>query len=76
MGGAHSTNEWKIYSFRIMVGKPERNPRRRNDQDIAIDLSEIVFDGMDWSDLAETGDNWRPLPTTEPMDSRERLEFF
>jgi hypothetical protein len=53
-------------AYRILVGKPEgkrplRRPRRRWANNIKIDLREIVWDGMDWIDLAQDRDQWRAL---------------
>jgi hypothetical protein len=31
---------------------------------IKIDLGEIEWDGMDWIDLAQDGDQWRALVNT------------
>jgi hypothetical protein len=30
-----------------------------------MDLREIGWDGMDWNDLAQNGDQWRSLVNTE-----------
>jgi hypothetical protein len=43
--------------YRILAGKPQGKrplgrPRRRWDGNINMDLREIVWDGMDWLDLA------------------------
>jgi hypothetical protein len=48
----------KRKAYRILVGKPEGKrplgrPRRRYVDNIEIDLREIEWDGMDWTDLAE-----------------------
>jgi hypothetical protein len=47
--------------FCILVGKPEGKrplgrPRRRWVDNIKMDLREIVWDGMDWIDLAQDRD--------------------
>jgi hypothetical protein len=43
--------------YRILVGKPEGNrqlgrPRRRQKDNIKIDLQEVGWGGMDWIELA------------------------
>jgi hypothetical protein len=48
------------------VGKPEvkrplGRPRRRWVDNIKIDLREIGWGGMSWTDLAEDRDQWRAL---------------
>jgi hypothetical protein len=48
------------------VGKPEEKrplgrPRRRWVDNIKTDLRKIGWDGMDWIDLAQDMDQWRPL---------------
>jgi len=50
----------------ILVGKhegtrPLGRPRRRWDDNIKIDLREIVWEGVDWSHLAQNRDQWRAL---------------
>jgi hypothetical protein len=56
-------------SYRILVGKPEEKrplgrPRRRWMDNIKIDLREIVWDDVDWIDLAQDRDQWRALVNT------------
>jgi hypothetical protein len=60
----------KRNACRIFVGKPEgKRPlgrRRRNWVDnIKIDLREIGWNGIDWSDLAQDRNQWRALVNTE-----------
>jgi hypothetical protein len=55
--------------WEILVGKPEGKrplgrPRRRWVDNIKIDLREIVWDGVDWIDLAQDRDQWRALVNT------------
>jgi hypothetical protein len=55
--------------YRILVGKPEGKrplgrPRRRWVDNIKMDLREIGWDGTDWIDLAQDGDQWRALVNT------------
>jgi hypothetical protein len=56
-------------AYRILVGTPEGNrplgrPRRRWVDNIKIDLREIAWDGVDWIDMAQEMDQWRPLVNT------------
>jgi hypothetical protein len=56
-------------AYRILVGEPEGKrplgrPRRRWVDNIKIDLREIAWVGMDWSDLAQDRDQWRALVNT------------
>jgi hypothetical protein len=59
---------------RILVGKPEGKrplgrPKRRWVANIKIDLREIGWDGIDWTELAQDNDQWRALVNTV-MDLR------
>jgi hypothetical protein len=59
----------KKNAFRILMGKPEgKRPlirtRRRWVDNIKMDLREIVWDGMDWIDVALDRDQWRALVNT------------
>jgi hypothetical protein len=56
----------KRNAYRISVGKPEGKrqlgrPSRRWVDNTKTDLSEIVWDGRDWIDLAQDRDQWRAL---------------
>jgi hypothetical protein len=69
MGRACSTNGEKRNAWRILVGKPEvKTPlgrqRRRWLDNIKIDLREIVWNCMDWINLAQDRDQWRALVNT------------
>jgi hypothetical protein len=51
---------------RVLVGNPEgkrtlRRPTRRWKDNIKIDLQEMRWRGMDWTDLAQDRDRWRAL---------------
>jgi hypothetical protein len=51
----------KRNAYRILVGKPEGRrplgrPKRRWVDNIKMDLREVVWDGMDWTDLAQDRD--------------------
>jgi hypothetical protein len=66
---ACSTNGEKRNAYRILVGKPQVNkplgrPRRRWVDNIKMDLREIGWDGMHWTDLAQVRDQWRALVNT------------
>jgi hypothetical protein len=59
----------KRNKYRILVGKPEGKrplgrPRRRLVDSIKMDLTEIVWDGMDWIDLVQDRDQWKALMNT------------
>jgi hypothetical protein len=56
----------KRNAYRVLVGKPEGkrplgSPRRRWVDNIYIDLREIGWDSMDWTDLAQGRNKWRLL---------------
>jgi hypothetical protein len=64
MGRARSTNGKNWNAYRIFVGKPEGErplgrPRRSWLDNIKMDLREIVWDGMNWIDLAQDRDQWK-----------------
>ena len=51
--------------YRVLVGKPEGKgplgrPRRRWN-DIIMGLQEVGYGGMDWIELVQDRDRWRPL---------------
>jgi len=52
--------------YRVLVGKPEGKrrlgrPRRRWQDNIAMDLQEVGCGGMDWIELAQDRDWWQAL---------------
>jgi hypothetical protein len=56
-------------AYRILVGKPEGKrplgrPKRRWVNNIKIYLREIGWNGMDWINLDQNGDQWRALVNT------------
>jgi hypothetical protein len=56
-------------AYRILVGKPGgKRPlgrrRRRCMDNIKIDIRDIRWDGMDWIDVAQDGDQWRAFVNT------------
>jgi hypothetical protein len=56
-------------AYRILVGKPELKrpqgrPRRRWEDNIRMDLTEIGWGGMDRIDLAQDTNQWRALVNT------------
>jgi hypothetical protein len=59
----------KRNAYRILVGKPEGKrllgrPRRKWVDNIKMDFREIVWDVMDWNDLAQDRDRWKALVNT------------
>jgi hypothetical protein len=53
-------------AYRNLVGRPEGRrplgrPRRRWEDNIKIDLQEVVWEGMDWIDMAQDRERWRAL---------------
>jgi hypothetical protein len=53
-------------AYRILVGKPEAKrplgrPKRRWVDNVKMDLREIGWDGMVWTDLANDRNQWRAL---------------
>jgi hypothetical protein len=58
-----------IFPHRILVGEPEGRrslgrPGRRWENNIKVDLRQMGWGGMDWIDLAQDSDKWRPLVKT------------
>jgi hypothetical protein len=56
----------KRNAYRILLGKPEGRRRvgssiRRWVHNIKMDLREIGWDGMDWSDLGQDCNQWKAL---------------
>jgi hypothetical protein len=52
-----------------LVGKPEGKrplgrPRHRWEENIRMDLTEIVWNVLDWSHLAQARDQWRVVVNT------------
>jgi hypothetical protein len=66
----HVARMWaKRNACMILVVKPEGKrplgrPRRRWVYNIKMDLREIMWDGMDWIDLAQDRDRWKALVNT------------
>ena len=53
-------------SYSVLVGKPEGRrplgrPGRRWEDNIKMDIREMVWEGMDWIDVAEDRDRWRAV---------------
>jgi hypothetical protein len=53
----------------IFVGKPEgktplEGPKRRWEDNIRMDIREIGWEGVDWTNLAQYRDQWRVLVNT------------
>jgi hypothetical protein len=54
MGRACGKNGAKRNVYRILVGKPDgKRPLGRQRQRVKMDLREIRWDGMDWTDMAQ-----------------------
>jgi hypothetical protein len=56
-------------AYKIVVGKPEGKrplgrPRRRWEDNIIMDLTEIMWEVLDWMHLALDRDQWRALLNT------------
>jgi hypothetical protein len=54
---------------KVLVGKPEgkrplTRPRRRWEENIRMDLSEVRWEGVDWMHLAQSRDQWRAVVNT------------
>jgi hypothetical protein len=61
-----STNWGEEDAYRILVGysegkRPLGRPRHRWVDNIKMDLREIGWDGMNWTDMAQDRDQWRVL---------------
>jgi hypothetical protein len=59
----------KRNAYRILVRKPEvkrplGRPRRRQVNNIKMDVTEIGWDGVDWIDQAQDKNQWRALVNT------------
>jgi hypothetical protein len=59
----------KRNAYRILMGKPEvkrllGRPGRMLEDNIKVDLKEIGWGGMDWTDLAQDREQWRALVNT------------
>jgi hypothetical protein len=57
----------KRSGYSTLVGKPERRRplgRLRCEDNIKIDIREMGWGGMDWTDLAQDRDQWRALVNT------------
>jgi hypothetical protein len=66
MGRTCSTNGEKRNAYKILVGSPEGRrplgrPRLRWVNNIKMNLGDIGWDGRDWIDLAQDGDQWKAL---------------
>jgi hypothetical protein len=69
MSRACSTNGEKRNTYRILMEKPEgKRPLGRSIyrwvDNIKMDLREIGWGGVDWSDLAQDSDQWKVLVNT------------
>jgi hypothetical protein len=53
-------------AYRILVGRPEGRrslgrARRRWEDNIKMDLQDVGWGGMDWTELAQDRDRWRAV---------------
>jgi hypothetical protein len=53
-------------SYKVLVGEPEmkrslRRPRHRRENNIRIYLLDMVWEDVDWVNLAQDRDQWRAL---------------
>jgi hypothetical protein len=74
MGRACSSDGAGRGVHRVLVGKPEgKRPlgryRRRWEDNINVDLHEVGWGGMDWTELAQNRDRWR-APMNAVMNLR------
>jgi hypothetical protein len=56
-------------AYRVLVGRPEGKrplgrPRRRKEDNIKMDLTEIGIDGVNWIRLAQDRVQWRAFVNT------------
>jgi hypothetical protein len=63
--GTHGRGE----VYKVLVGRPEgkrplRKPKRRWENGIRMDLSEIGWGSVEWMQLAQDRDRWRALVNT------------
>ena len=66
MGGTRSTYEEEERCIQGLVGKsagtrPLRSPRRRWEDNIKMGFQEVVWWGMDWTDLVQIMERWRSV---------------
>jgi hypothetical protein len=66
MGKACNMNRERRNAYRIFVGNPEgkrplQRQRHRWVGNIKMDIREIGWGGMDWTELAQDRDQWRTL---------------
>jgi hypothetical protein len=55
--------------YKVLIGKPEGKrplgrPRRKREDGIRIDLREIDWRSVEWTQLAQDRDRWRGLVNT------------
>jgi hypothetical protein len=60
MRGMHTWHWWESQRERYYQEKP----RRGMVDNIKLDLRDIGWGGMDWTDLAQDSDQWRTLVNT------------
>jgi hypothetical protein len=65
MGGTRSTCGKKA-AYSVLVGKPKGErplgkTRRRWQENSKLDLEEVKWGGLDWTDLSQDRDRWRAV---------------
>jgi hypothetical protein len=63
-GMEEKRNAYRISAEKLEGKRSLGRPRRRW-EDIRMDRREIRWGGMEWTDLAQDGDQWRALVNTE-----------
>jgi hypothetical protein len=76
MGHVAHTREWRD-AYGILVGKPNRErslgrPRCRWEEQIKMELQEVGWGGMGWSNLAQERDVWWAVVITNLFQSTVR----
>jgi hypothetical protein len=63
----HAARVGKIKAvYRVLVGKPKEErslgrTRRRGQENSKLDLEEVKWRGLDWTDLSQDRDRWRAV---------------
>jgi hypothetical protein len=60
---------WERNMYKVLMGKPEGKrplgrPRRRLEDGIRMDLRDIGWGSVEWTQLAQDSDLWRALVNT------------
>jgi hypothetical protein len=54
-------NAYKIFVGKPVGKRPLRIPQCEWEDNVIMDLGEIVWEGVDWINLTQDGDNWQAL---------------